>query len=93
MQRVDPPRPQSPGTQPAPGDCLNNCAVFFFFFTLVTGSKRSVSFKLGDTRVYAPKTRALYSERKWLYSKGAVQGAGVEVWGDGCSVYDLGVRV
>ena len=28
--------------------------VFFFFFTLVTGPRRSLSFKLSDTRVYAP---------------------------------------
>ena len=30
----------------------------FFFFTLVTGSRRSVSLKLSDKRVYAPQIRA-----------------------------------
>ena len=29
-----------------------------FFFTLVTGSRRSLSLKLSDTRVYAPQIRA-----------------------------------
>ena len=28
--------------------------VFFFFFTLVTGPRRSLSLKLSDTRVYEP---------------------------------------
>jgi len=27
---------------------------FFFFFTLVTGPRRSLSLKLSDTRVYEP---------------------------------------
>ena len=31
----------------------------FFFFTLVTGPRRSVSLKLSDTRVCEPYTRAL----------------------------------
>ena len=31
---------------------------FFFFFTLVTGPRRSLSLKLSDTRVYEPQTRA-----------------------------------
>ena len=31
---------------------------FLFFFTLVTGHKRSLSLKLSDTRVYAPQIRA-----------------------------------
>ena len=35
------------------GEC-----VFFFFFTLVTGPSRSLSLKLGDTRVYEPQIRA-----------------------------------
>jgi len=30
------------------------CAFFFFFFTLVTGPRRSLSLKLGDTMVYEP---------------------------------------
>jgi len=32
--------------------------IFFFFFTLVTGPRRSLSLKLSDTRVYAPQIRA-----------------------------------
>jgi len=31
---------------------------FFFFFTLVTGPRRSLRLKLSDTRVYEPQTRA-----------------------------------
>jgi len=31
---------------------------FFFFFTLVTGSRRSLSLTLSDTRVYEPQLRA-----------------------------------
>ena len=30
----------------------------YFFFTLVTGPRRSLSLKLSDTRVYAPQIRA-----------------------------------
>jgi hypothetical protein len=30
----------------------SNQAIVFFFFTLVTGSRRSLSLKLSDTRVY-----------------------------------------
>jgi len=30
----------------------------FFFFTLVTGPRRSLSLKMSDTRVYAPQIRA-----------------------------------
>ena len=32
--------------------------VLFFFFTLVAGSRRSLSLKLSDTRVYEPQIRA-----------------------------------
>jgi len=32
--------------------------IFFFFFTLVTGPRRSLSLKLSDTRVYEPQIRA-----------------------------------
>ena len=32
--------------------------LFFFFFTLVTGPRRSLSLKLSDTRVYEPQIRA-----------------------------------
>ena len=31
---------------------------FFFFFTLVTGPRRSLSLKLSDTKVYEPQIRA-----------------------------------
>jgi len=31
---------------------------FFFFFTLVTGTRRSLNLKLSDTRVYEPQIRA-----------------------------------
>jgi len=45
---------------------LNACCAFFlllflcfsFFFTLVTGPRRSLSLKLSDTRVYEPQIRA-----------------------------------
>ena len=33
---------------------------FFFFFTLLTGPRRSLSLKLRDTRVYAPQIRVGY---------------------------------
>jgi len=33
--------------------------IIFFFFTLVTGPRRSLSLKLSDTRVYAPQIRDL----------------------------------
>ena len=32
--------------------------MIFFFFTLVTGPRRSLSLKLSDTRVYEPQIRA-----------------------------------
>ena len=32
--------------------------LFLFFFTLVTGPRRSLSLKLSDTRVYEPQLRA-----------------------------------
>ena len=37
-------------------DVINE--VIFFFFTLVTGPRRSLSLKLSDTRVYEPQIRA-----------------------------------
>jgi len=37
---------------------FTRCRVFFFFFTLVTGPRRSLSLKLSDTRVYEPQIRA-----------------------------------
>jgi len=38
--------------------CSSLPILFFFFFTLVTGSRRFLSFKLSDTRVYEPQIRA-----------------------------------
>ena len=35
----------------------------FFFLTLVTGSRRSLSLKLSDTRVYEPQIRAARGAR------------------------------
>ena len=49
---------------------------FFFFFTLVTGPRRSLSLKLSDTRVYEPQIRA----RLVLCGGG---GVGVQVAGRG----------
>ena len=51
---------------PAKGCCQRSClhpragqvALFFFFFTLETGPRRSLSLMLGDTRVYEPQIRA-----------------------------------
>ena len=37
---------------------LDELGFFFFFFTLDTGSERSFSPKLSDTRVYEPQIRA-----------------------------------
>ena len=36
---------------------------FFFFFTLVTGPRRSFSLKLSDKRVYEPQIRARLCRR------------------------------
>ena len=41
-----------------PEDCPRDLALLFFFFTLVTGPRRSLSLKLSDTRVYEPQMRA-----------------------------------
>ena len=41
---------------------------FFFFFTLVTGPRRSLSLKLSDTKVYEPQIRALTFNRE-VYGK------------------------
>ena len=42
---------------------------FFFFFTLVTGPRRSLSLKLSDTRVYEPQIRArLGTTAQWVVS-------------------------
>ena len=38
--------------------CASSWLCFFFFFTLVTGPRRSLSLQLRDTRVYEPQTRA-----------------------------------
>jgi len=44
---------------------------FFFFFTLVTGPRRSVSLELSDTRVYEPQIRARLGRRGWTCGPGA----------------------
>ena len=36
----------------------SSLAATFFFFTLVTGPRRSLGLKLSDTRVYEPQMRA-----------------------------------
>ena len=52
------------------GGFRSQCQVFFFF-TLVTGPRRSLSLKLSDARVYEPEIRARLGER--------VRGRGVPV--------------
>jgi len=49
-----------PGSQPPLPVlwALVSTQCFFFFFTLVTGPRRSLSLKLSDTRVYEPQIRA-----------------------------------
>ena len=47
----------SPTTSERRGVNLKSCFVFFFF-TLVTGPRRSLSLKLSDRRVYAPQIRS-----------------------------------
>ena len=49
---------------PCQGNSPTVRTFFFFFFTLVTGPRRSLSLKLRGTRVYEPQIRAhLESER------------------------------
>jgi len=43
---------------PVPREGRPALQVFFFFITLVTGPRRSLSLKLSDTRVYEPQIRA-----------------------------------
>ena len=38
--------------------------VFFLFFTLVTGPRRSSSLEMSDTRVYEPQIRALLADER-----------------------------
>jgi len=45
------------GKSAAPGGAPKVCT-FFFFFTLVTGARRSLSLKLSDTRVYEGALRS-----------------------------------
>jgi len=47
--------------------------VFFFFFTLVTGPRRSLSLKLSDTQVYAPLIRALLGNHNTTIQGGGEQ--------------------
>ena len=46
---------------------------FFFFFTLVTGPRRCLSLKLGDTRLYVPGIRARLGNRNTLNPSLALQ--------------------
>ena len=48
---------RSPKSAPAPPPAT---LVNFFFFTLVTGRKRSLSLTLSDTRVYEPQIRSCH---------------------------------
>jgi len=41
---------------------LTTLVLFFFFFTRVTGPRRSLSLKLGGTRVYEPQNTTLVGE-------------------------------
>jgi len=72
------------------GPCGVQNVFFFFFFTLVTGPRRSLSPKLGDTRVYEPQIR---SER--LRQQQLRLGCGVkrETGDEGTWVDVLGFRV
>jgi len=55
---------------------------FFFFFTLVTGPRRSLSLKLSDIRVYEPQIRArLGTSEGWWAAAAAWRG-----WGALCSL-------
>ena len=47
-----------PGRLSSRNVCVESTCFFFFFFTLVTGPRRSLSLKLSDTRVYGPQIRA-----------------------------------
>jgi len=42
--------------------------VYFFFFTLVTGPRKSLSLKLSDTRVYEPQIRARLGTTAQVYA-------------------------
>ena len=42
---------------PGAGLSVEGQYLFLFFFTLVTGPRRSLSLKLSDTRVYEPQIR------------------------------------
>ena len=50
--------------------------IFFFFFTLVTGPRRSLSLKLSDTRVYEPQKRARLGTTAYFceYLGGVIEG-------------------
>ena len=47
--------------------CRNSQTGRFFFFTLVTGPKRSLSLKLSDTRVHVPQIRARLTTTAHFY--------------------------
>jgi len=55
-KRTTPPRDNPEGCQTTSKS--EGWTLLFFFFTLVTGPRRSLSLKLSGTRVYAPQIRA-----------------------------------
>ena len=55
--RARPSKTRSPTPSPADSH-VDPWSTFFFFFTLVTGPRRSLSLKLSDTKVYEPQIQA-----------------------------------
>ena len=55
----------------AVADLDNSDFLFFFFFTLVTGPRRSLSLMLSDTRVYAPEIRTRLGTQSMLSHQGS----------------------
>ena len=56
--------------------------VFFlcFFFTIVTGPRRSLSPKLGDTRVSEPQIRAQMADGELLAGPASRRAPGAQAW-------------
>jgi len=57
---------------------MNINAFFFFFFTRVTGPRRSLSLKLSDTRVYAPQIQARLGTIARIRQSGTYSGLGFQ---------------
>ena len=53
------------GSRAAGVTCVEPAVERIFFFTLVTGPRRSLNLKPSDTRVYEPQIRARLVERIW----------------------------